>query len=100
MRIVLVDHMDDVLREALAVSEPEKMFGPRRLMLEYVGGQLVQGDDADDDREPPSTPPTPAPPGSPRASSPAWRESGSQLNTHGKAILRIHEGHSASLRDR
>ncbi|MCA9591657.1 MAG: endopeptidase La [Myxococcales bacterium] len=70
MRIVLVDHMDDVLREALAVSEPEKMFGPRRLMLEYVGGQLVQGDDADDDREPPSTPPTPAPPGSPPGEQP------------------------------
>jgi ATP-dependent Lon protease len=71
MRIVLVDHMDDVLREALAVSEPSKMFGPRRLVLEYVGGQLVQGDgDGNEEREPPSTPPSPAPAGPPPGEQP------------------------------
>jgi ATP-dependent Lon protease len=42
MRIVLVDHMDDVLREALFVTDAEKMFGPRRLFLEYRNGELVE----------------------------------------------------------
>ncbi len=37
IRIVLVDHMDDVLREALRVSDPEKMFGARRLFLRHEG---------------------------------------------------------------
>ena len=41
MRIVLVDHMDDVLREALALTDPDKMFGPRRLFMEYRNGELV-----------------------------------------------------------
>jgi ATP-dependent Lon protease len=44
LRIVLVDHMDDVLREALVFEEPEKLFGARRLFLEYRHGELWQGD--------------------------------------------------------
>jgi ATP-dependent Lon protease len=44
LRIVLVDHMDDVLREALLIAEPESMFGKRRLILEYRNGELVQDD--------------------------------------------------------
>ncbi len=44
LRIVLVDHMDDVLREALNVAEPETMFGRRRLLLEYRNGELIQDD--------------------------------------------------------
>ncbi|MDX2052253.1 MAG: endopeptidase La [Polyangiaceae bacterium] len=43
LRIVLVDHMDDVLREALAVDNPDQMFGPRRLVLEYREGELIDG---------------------------------------------------------
>ncbi len=42
LRIVLVDHMDDVLREALAVDEPDRMFGPRRLVMEYRGGEFFE----------------------------------------------------------
>jgi ATP-dependent Lon protease len=44
LRIVLVDHMDDVLREALVLERPEEYFGSRRLMLEYRAGELWQGD--------------------------------------------------------
>ena len=56
MRIVLVDHMDDVLREALALDDAEKMFGPRRLFMEYRNGEFVSGDS-----ETPPPPPARAP---------------------------------------
>ncbi|MBM4361118.1 MAG: endopeptidase La [Deltaproteobacteria bacterium] len=44
LRVVLVDHMDDVLRIALAVDDPEALVGPRRLSLEYREGALWEGD--------------------------------------------------------
>jgi ATP-dependent Lon protease len=40
-RIVLAEHMDDVLREALCLSNPDAVFGPRREIMEYVDGELV-----------------------------------------------------------
>jgi ATP-dependent Lon protease len=40
-RIVLVDHMDDVLREALCLPTPEALFGPPRERWEYRDGELV-----------------------------------------------------------
>jgi ATP-dependent Lon protease len=40
-RVLLVEHMDDVLREALVLDSPDKMFGPRRERWEYVEGELV-----------------------------------------------------------
>src|SRR5579863_8061085 len=40
-RIVLVDHMDDVLREALCLPLPEALFGPPRERWEYREGDLV-----------------------------------------------------------
>ncbi len=40
-RVVLVEHADEVLREALAISDPEAMFGPARESWEYVDGELV-----------------------------------------------------------
>jgi ATP-dependent Lon protease len=40
-RVVLVEHMDDVLREALALTSPDAMFGPARERWEYVEGELV-----------------------------------------------------------
>jgi ATP-dependent Lon protease len=45
LRIVLVDHMDDVLREALRFEDPDALLGPRRSLLEYRNGELVQEDD-------------------------------------------------------
>jgi len=57
LRIVLVDHMDDVLREALVLEKPEEYFGARRLELEYRGGELWQGDHARGDGSPPNLPP-------------------------------------------
>ncbi|HEX2734854.1 MAG TPA: endopeptidase La [Polyangiaceae bacterium] len=42
LRIVLVDHMDDVLREALVVDDPNRMFGPRRLVMEYRQGEFYE----------------------------------------------------------
>jgi ATP-dependent Lon protease len=41
MRLVLVEHVDDVLREALVVDDPVKLFGPARDVLEYRNGELV-----------------------------------------------------------
>jgi ATP-dependent Lon protease len=58
MRIVLVDHMDDVLREALSLGDPEKMFGPRRLFLEYRNGELFTNE-----QDSPPPPPAREPPG-------------------------------------
>ena len=39
-RIVLVDHMDEVLREALCLPDPDALFGPRRALMEYRDGEL------------------------------------------------------------
>jgi ATP-dependent Lon protease len=40
-RVVLVEHMDDVLREALVLPSPDALFGPRRERWEYRDGELV-----------------------------------------------------------
>jgi ATP-dependent Lon protease len=40
-RVVLVEHMDEVLREALCLPSPEALFGPAKETWEYVGGELV-----------------------------------------------------------
>ena len=42
MRVVLVEHMDEVLREALVLSDPDAVFGKRVRPMEYVGGRLVE----------------------------------------------------------
>jgi ATP-dependent Lon protease len=62
MRIVLVDHMDDVLREALVLDDPVALFGERRLIMEYRNGEFVHQefeppeDEIDDTDEPLDTP--------------------------------------------
>jgi ATP-dependent Lon protease len=58
LRVVLVDHMDDVLREALRFEDPEALFGPRKLVLEYRNGELVQDEDQGVPTRP-SVPPSP-----------------------------------------
>jgi len=40
-RIVLVEYMDEVLREALCLSDPNALFGPPRETMEYRDGELV-----------------------------------------------------------
>ena len=40
-RIVLVEHADEVLREALCLSDPDALFGPPRESWEYIDGELV-----------------------------------------------------------
>jgi ATP-dependent Lon protease len=42
-RIVLVEHMDEVLREALCLSDPNQLFGPPRDTMEYRDGELIVG---------------------------------------------------------
>ena len=42
LRVVLVEHMDDVLREAMTFSEPDTLFGPRRSLIEYRNGELIE----------------------------------------------------------
>ena len=59
MRIVLVEHMDDVLREALCLPNPEQVFGAPKDVMEYVSGELV----THVSKTPPGTkPPPPAEP--------------------------------------
>jgi len=41
IRIVLAEHMDEVLREALCYPDPDAVFGPRREALEVKDGALV-----------------------------------------------------------
>jgi ATP-dependent Lon protease len=40
-RIVLAEHMDEVLREALCLQDPDALFGPPRETWEYIDGELV-----------------------------------------------------------
>jgi ATP-dependent Lon protease len=42
-RIVLIEHMDEVLREALCLSDPDEIFGRRVPPVEYINGELVVG---------------------------------------------------------
>jgi ATP-dependent Lon protease len=42
-RIVLVEHMDEVLREALCLPSPDAMFGPPKERWEYREGELGCG---------------------------------------------------------
>ena len=46
LRVVLVEHMDEVLREALVLADPDAMFGANRLRpIEYRNGKLLMPDD-------------------------------------------------------
>jgi ATP-dependent Lon protease len=57
LRLVLVDHVDEVLREALILPDAEAVFGPRsESVLLYIDGEPSQG-----------TPRPPAPPAAPAA---------------------------------
>jgi ATP-dependent Lon protease len=40
-RVVLVEHMDEVLREALVLSDPESVFGKRVPPMEVVNGKVI-----------------------------------------------------------
>src|SRR5688572_21091847 len=42
LRVILVDHMDDVLRHALMLDDPTRYFGQPRLVLEYRNGELFE----------------------------------------------------------
>ncbi len=57
-RIVLIEHADEALREALCLSDPGAIFGKRMAPMEYVNGKLLtrraEGDDAQHDDEPTS----------------------------------------------
>mgnify|MGYP006218291865 CR=1 FL=1 len=41
LRVVLVEHMDQVLREALALNDPDALFGRRPRPMEYQAGKLI-----------------------------------------------------------
>jgi ATP-dependent Lon protease len=41
LRLVLVDHVDEVLREALKLEDADSVFGPPRTVIEFRGGDLV-----------------------------------------------------------
>ena len=60
-RIVLVEHMDEVLREALVLDDPDELFGDAAASMEYREGRLYRsGDDSsseDRDSDGPIAPP-------------------------------------------
>jgi ATP-dependent Lon protease len=60
-RIVLVEHMDEVLREALCLQDPDALFGPPRETWEYIDGELVVRGQGNDGGAPPKPPGAPAP---------------------------------------
>jgi ATP-dependent Lon protease len=62
LRVVLVEHMDDVLREAMTFPEPDKLFGPRRSLIEYRNGELIE-EDAQESNAPPRVAPSSDAPG-------------------------------------
>jgi ATP-dependent Lon protease len=64
LRLVLVEHVDDVLREALVLPDPEAIFGPARGAMEYRDGELVTAATPVKAPPAPAGEPTPAaPPG-------------------------------------
>jgi ATP-dependent Lon protease len=71
-RIVLVDHMDDVLREALCLPVPDALLGPRKERWEYREGELViiPAEDRVRQEAPVAPPPPPLPPAEPAAPPP------------------------------
>jgi ATP-dependent Lon protease len=46
LRIVLVEHMDEVLREALCLSDADAIFGQRPASPQYLHGRLVKDESA------------------------------------------------------
>ncbi|HTA91455.1 MAG TPA: endopeptidase La [Polyangiaceae bacterium] len=61
LRVVLVEHMDDVLREAMTFPEPDKLFGPRRTLIEYRNGELIEEDGQESNAPPRVAPASDAP---------------------------------------
>ncbi len=60
LRLVLVDHVDEVLREALRLDDPDKVLGPPRTVIEFRKGELVvregQAEPPREDSPPPREP--------------------------------------------
>jgi len=61
LRVVLVEHMDDVLREAMTFPDADTMFGPRRNLIEYRNGELIEEDGQESNAPPRVAPPGDAP---------------------------------------
>ena len=57
LRVVLVEHMDQVLREALALNDPDALFGVRPRPMEYREGRLWADDESDADVPKPTVEP-------------------------------------------
>jgi len=56
LRIVLVEHMDEVLREALALSDPDALFGEHQMRpIEYREGELITPEQAETEDVPEPT---------------------------------------------
>jgi ATP-dependent Lon protease len=47
LRIVLVDHVDEVLREALMLDDPDSYLGPARTLIEFRDGEPFVREGAD-----------------------------------------------------
>jgi ATP-dependent Lon protease len=70
-RIVLVDHMDEVLREALCLADADALFGPARPTMEYRDGEVYSPRESEAARPAPSPPVAPPPSAADRGPDPA-----------------------------
>jgi hypothetical protein len=55
--------MDDVLREAVRLPDPDHRFGPQKPLIEYRFGELFEGESEGDGPPRPPEEPPPAQPG-------------------------------------
>ncbi|MDD9947103.1 MAG: endopeptidase La [Myxococcales bacterium] len=58
-RIVMIEHADEALREALCLSDPDAVFGKRVPPMQFVDGKLLHADGATEVEEPGGDVPTP-----------------------------------------
>ncbi len=64
IRLVLVENVDDVLREALVLPDPDGIFGAPGALMEYRDGELyVQGAKVEESPKAPDMPPNEPTPG-------------------------------------
>jgi ATP-dependent Lon protease len=79
-RIVLVDHMDDVLREALRLPDPTAMFGAPRGLMEYRDGELFIGGERAETANEGAGEPSPPRPSAEPTEAPAHAKSTSKIS--------------------
>jgi ATP-dependent Lon protease len=71
LRLVLVDHVDEVLREALRVPEPERVCGVPRTTIEFRQGELILHEGQEREQNDVAESPLPSAPDDPHGERPS-----------------------------